>query len=107
MFFRFYYNIWPLVQSQAELLHHLPSVIEKLVGAITLAGVEDKVIFVQLLSVLTRDVKEEIYEHGRFHSIMTTLLAQMDAMSHNSFLGGAPTPEICAKLFECISLLIK
>ena len=53
-FNRFYYDIWSLVQSQVELLHHLPSVVEKLVTAISGADVGDKVVFVQLLCVLTR-----------------------------------------------------
>lgn len=96
--------MWPLVQSQAELVHHLPTVISKLDNAITTAEVSDKVVFVQLLCVLTRDVNEELYAH--FHKIMSTLIKQVEPMAHN-LNGGAPTPEVCAKLFECISLLIK
>jgi hypothetical protein len=103
-FKRFYYDMWPLVQSQAELVHHLPTVISKLDNAITTAEVSDKVVFVQLLCVLTRDVNEELYAH--FHKIMSTLIKQVEPMAHN-LNGGAPTPEVCAKLFECISLLIK
>ena len=53
-FKRFYYDMWPHVQSQVELLHHLPTVIDKLDHAISTAEVVDKVIFVQLLCVLTR-----------------------------------------------------
>ena len=108
-FKRFYYNMWPLVQSQVELLHHLPSVIDKILNAISDNEVNDKVVFIQLLSVLTRDVKEELYQY--FHKIMNVLIKQVDSMAHSTTIKGiglgTPTPEICAKLFECISLLIK
>ena len=53
-----------------------------------------------------RDVKEELSD-DHFHGIMSTLIQQIDAMAHDETKGGAPTPETCAKLFECISLLIK
>ena len=53
-FKRFYYGMWPLVQSQVELLHHISQVISKLVEAISTADVSDKVVFLQLLCVLTR-----------------------------------------------------
>ena len=53
---------------------------------------------------LRRDVNEEVYVH--FHDIMSTLMRQVEPMAHSPN-GGAPTPEISSKLFECVSLLIK
>ena len=48
-------------------------------------------------------MNEELYEFS--HHIMAVLFKQMDAMAHDSC--SASTPEVCAKLFECVSLLIK
>ena len=56
-FKRFYYGMWPLVQSQVELLHHLPQVLLKLGDAISHADVSDKLVFLQLLCVLTRYIE--------------------------------------------------
>lgn len=52
--FRFYYDVWPLVQSMPELLHHLPKVVSKLQTAVLSAPAASLPSFLSLISVLAR-----------------------------------------------------
>jgi hypothetical protein len=51
---RFYYGMWPLVQSLAELLHNLPQVVKVLKEHLETSSIDDLPSYLQLVSVLAR-----------------------------------------------------
>ncbi|CAM9636019.1 unnamed protein product, partial [Laminaria digitata] len=74
-FKRFYYKVWPLVQSLPELVHHAPTVVDMLLAlledpkAATQAGEE----VLQLISVLGRDLQGSFFPH--FPRVSTVLVS--------------------------------
>ncbi|CAB1098209.1 unnamed protein product [Ectocarpus sp. CCAP 1310/34] len=98
-FKRFYYKVWPLVQSLPELLHHAPAVVDMLLAlledpvVVTQAGEET----LQLLSVLARDLQSSFFPHfPRVSTALIGLIASPDV-----------SPEICGRVLRCLGFLLK
>jgi len=109
-FKRFYYDIWPYVQSLPELLHHQNIIITKLIEKINTISPLNFDTFLKLISVLGRDLQDDLYPH--FHELFISLVNRVDdiAFSLNAKHDGScglPNPEMTGKLFECLSYLTK
>ena len=103
-FKRFYYTIWPLVQSLPELIHHQEQIVTMLETNVRDASADNLSSFLQLISVLGRDLEDDLYPY--FHRLFGMLVKHVDNVVYTG-IGGAPNPELTGKLFECMSYLIK
>ena len=103
-FKRFYYSIWPLVQSLPELIHHQEQIVTMLETNVREASADNLSSFLQLISVLGRDLEDDLYPH--FHRLFGLLVKHVDNVVYTG-IGGAPNPELTGRLFECMSYLIK
>eukprot|EP01041_Mallomonas_annulata_P001346 gene1346-2596_t len=99
IFRRFYYEIFPLVQSLAELLYHLPQLIDKLDNKIHTVPLNELTSYLHLISVLSRDTEEEF---GPFFHRIFSSISQLSTNNSNQL-----TPEIAEEIFECLSYLLK
>ena len=110
-FKRFYYDVWPLVQSLPELLHNLPILSKKIKEAMKTCPLESLSSFLQLLSVLARDIQDEIFEHiSDFFSILISLVDKASMCGSNEKIATGSRlvdPELTGKIFECMSHLIR
>ena len=105
-FKRFYYDIWPYVQSLPELLHHQNIIVTKLVEKINTISPLVFDTFLKLISVLGRDLQDDLYPH--FHELFIALVNRVDdiAFSLNAKQDGScglPNPELTGKLFEWLA----
>ena len=106
-FKRFYYDMWPLVQSLPELLHNLPVVTAALKDKLKGCPKDSLNSFLQLLSVLGRDIQDDMFDHTiDFFSILTTLLDDVSQCGEKSSKKQAD-PEMTGKIFECMSHMIR
>ena len=53
-YYRFYYSVWPLVQSLPELLHHLPELLDKIFAEVHSCTPSVLPTYFQLIAVLGR-----------------------------------------------------
>lgn len=107
-FKRFYYEVWPLVQSLPELLHHKDKVVALLEDRISTVPPIILPSFLQLVSVLGRDLGDDLFSH--FHQLFNCLLKRLDHVVFSGSMnatGKTPNPELTGQLFECFSYLIK
>ena len=102
-FKRFYYAVWPLCQSLPELYHHAAKIASMLEEQISLCAAFEVGTFMQLVSVLARDLQEDIWPF--FHRLFAVLIGKLNAVIHA--IPGSPSPELTGQLFECLSYLIK
>ena len=93
-----------MVQSLPELIHHQEQVVTMLETAVTNAEPGNLPSFLQLISVLGRDLGDDLYPH--FHRLFGLLVKQVDRAAYSS-VGGSPNPELTGKAFETMSYLIK
>jgi U3 small nucleolar RNA-associated protein 20 len=110
-FKRFYYELWPLVQSLPELLHNLPLVTTKLKEKMRECPMDSLNSFLQLLSVLGRDIQDEMFAHiFDFFDILTALVDKASLCGENvstCTTERQADPEMTGKIFECMSHLIR
>jgi hypothetical protein len=92
------------VQSLPELLHHQEQVVSMIETEINKDNIDALPSFLQLISVLARDLGDDLYSH--FHHLFGLLTSKTDAVAYSG-TSGAPNPELSGKLFECMSYLIK
>lgn len=104
-FKRFYYKLWPLVQSLPEVLHHLAAVVE--LFAKTLADVHDDSLpsVLRLVCMLCRDVLEDLSPY--FVPLMSALVSRVAPCSAMRNNNEAVNPELTGKVIECISYVLK
>ena len=101
-FKRFYYAVWPLVQSLPELIYHLPIVVKAILEEVNNVPQNILPTYFQLLSVLGRDLGDDMYPY--FHEIFTGITKNVDRIA---LYGGVPNIELTGKMFECLSYLIR
>jgi Down-regulated in metastasis len=99
-FKRFYYAVWPLVQSLAELLHHSEAVVGMLLAllqdpaASALCGDQ----LLQLLTVLARDLQGGFHPH--FAASMQALTGLLQGSSGDE-------PETAGRILRAVGHLLK
>ncbi|CAM9858263.1 unnamed protein product, partial [Choristocarpus tenellus] len=98
-FKRFYYKVWPLVQSLPELLHHGKTVVDMLLQLLEDPNVTSQVgeQVLQLLSVLARDLQGSFFPFfPRVSEALVALVSDEDV-----------SPEICGQVLRCLGFLLK
>lgn len=103
-FKKFYYTLWPLVQSLPEVIHHMPVIIEKMLDQMNTSPLDTLPTYFQLLSVLGRDIGDSLFPY--FDKIFEVLTILVEKVSFPEGKGG-PNPELTGNLFECMSYLLK
>jgi hypothetical protein len=103
-FKRFYYKLWPLVQSLAEILFHLPTIVDQLSNSISKASDDSLPSMLLLVSMLAKDVNTDLRPY--FAQLMQALIGRIQSVSKTSTTE-AYIPEIVGKIIECMSYLIK
>ena len=101
-FRRFYYKLWPLIQSLPEILHHQQAVVSLLIERVENVRDDSLPSVLKLISSLAKDLQEDILPH--FHSFMTALLRRLHSL-HKETHG--LNPELAGNVVESISYLIK
>lgn len=98
-----------MVQSLAELLYNLSKVVKALQEHLESSSVDDLPSYLQLVSVLARDVQDDMspYFHD-FFKILTKLVdrtSQCGGSSHQK--GRMADPKVTGNIFECMSHLLR
>ncbi|CAM9242743.1 unnamed protein product, partial [Phaeothamnion confervicola] len=98
-FKRFYYRVWPLVQSLPELLHRAATVLGMLLDMLsdrkTCAAAGEELL--QLVAIMARDLRAEFYPFfPRAMDVLLRLLAD-----------NADDPEVAGKIFRTVGYLLK
>ncbi|CAM9433513.1 unnamed protein product, partial [Discosporangium mesarthrocarpum] len=98
-FKRFYYQVWPLVQSLPELLYHAKTVVNMLLSLLEKPDVvvQSGEQVLQLLSVLGRDLQGSFFPF--FPRVSVTLVSLMESDS--------VAPEACGRILRCLGFLLK
>ena len=102
-FQQLYYELWPLVQSLPELLHHLEAVKRMLLREITDAPVSELPPYFRLLSSLSNDLRGDMGPH--FHEFFGAIVKRVSSCAFTA--KGQPTPELAGKAFECLGYMVK
>ena len=101
-FRRFYYKLWPLIQSLPEILHHQQAVVDSLIDRVENVSDDSLPSVLKLIASLAKDLQEDILPH--FHSFMTALLRRL----HTSYKDiHWLNPELAGNIVESMSYLIK
>ena len=103
-FKRFYYKLWPLVQSLPEILHHLSSIVTLLCDSIASIHDESLPSLLTLLSMLCKDALEDIAPF--FPTLMKSLTDRI-AFSAKKASIEVFNPELVGKIMETISYVLK
>jgi hypothetical protein len=96
------------VQSLPELIHHQKKVVSILANQMVSVAVQDLPSYLNLTSVLARDLKGDLAPH--FHKLVQTLVSLVGKVAYSSLTINGPVaanPELTGKLFECLSHLLK
>ena len=101
-FRRFYYKLWPLIQSLPEILHHQQAVADLLIERIENVLDDSLPSVLKLVASLAKDLQEDLFPH--FHALMAALLRRLQAL-HKANHG--LNPELAGNVVESISYLIK
>eukprot|EP01032_Pedospumella_encystans_P036266 gene36266-41027_t len=107
-FRKFHWEMSQLTQSLPELLHHQGKVVTILTNQILNVPEQDLATYFNLVSVLARDLKEDLQPH--FHKLVQTLLAVVNKVAYSSMNSkgtSSANPELTGKLFESLSHLLK
>eukprot|EP01038_Epipyxis_sp_PR26KG_P008131 gene8131-11009_t len=107
-FKKFYWSIVDYVQSLPELLLHKEKIVELIIAQIKIIPKCETQSYFILLSVLARDIKEQLYPC--FNVIMkglSSIVNEVVMSGINAKVSNGPNPEMAGKLFECLSHILK